>query len=331
MAIRNILDWSSLSVAGLTDQEILRLETEIIHAARELGESDKDLHPRLEHVIEATGNSKFNDLLINVDGELSIDTIKLHELLEREKVLKGGRNMKILTESERESMRSAGLSDDEIEGLEADALETSRRPGESDESLRGRIRETIYAASPSAFPPASTKEAPELGGVLGAESSKILAELTYEFDGSTWSALVTKQEGTHAGFQLWYKRGERFQKSGTFQNAKALKKYVRETADKKFGGYVPKVDTLDRLRNSSAQSVVPNCFQVEFSENKMKCVTCPYRRKCENPDTLNPYSLDDVGSLDELEAKYKKKESDEDFRARLKAKVKAKWGDVSGK
>lgn len=117
----------------------------------------------------------------------------------------------------------------------------------------------------------------------------VLAELRYDFDGTVWSAIVTRAEDS-AEYQLWIQRGNRYQKSGTFGNPKALVKYIREIAGKKFGDFKAVKDNLDVLTvRGNPDSLVPPCFgrleSVSIGPNMYgpsdpKCRKCPYEMDC---------------------------------------------------
>lgn len=74
--------------------------------------------------------------------------------------------------------------------------------------------------------------------------------------------------------------------SGTFQNGKALVKWVTSRADRKFGAdwrdFVSK-DTLSQLERRSHQSLVPSCYvpsDTGGGRSLPQCGACPYASKC---------------------------------------------------
>lgn len=174
--------------------------------------------------------------------------------------------------------------------------------------------------------------APENGMVIMQDfKEEILAELRYEFDGTTWAALVTLDKSGD-GYCLWYQRGIRYQRSGTFSNGKALVKYIREEAKKKFEGFAPVKDTLNRIRTSgSPSSVVPKCYGdppklVSAGPNMWeprdpKCRKCPYKAACLAEASGNPLPEEQTVQASEPE------EPEELFRQRLQDKIKAQWGE----
>lgn len=161
------------------------------------------------------------------------------------------------------------------------------------------------------------------------QEKDIVAELRYEFDGKEWAAVVTRADIGEDGWQLWYQRGDRWQKSGTFTHGKALVNFLREEATKKFEGYKPAKDTLEQLKNKSAWSVVPDCHHKHSRYDK--CQTCPYEPSCFPKDAVPPWmtSLGETGFQKEQVAKTLEpdwEEPEEVFMKRLKGKVKSQWG-----
>ena len=149
----------------------------------------------------------------------------------------------------------------------------------------------------------------------------VVAELKYQAtDKATWSAIVTKpEESGTTGYLLWFRHGGHYQKSGTFENSKALIKFIREKAEEKFPGHEPLLDTLSRLQGMSAESVVPECYgrlALDFNfQLEGECKSCPYRTDC-------------IAFVREPKAEQVECESEPEelFLHRLRGKVADKWG-----
>lgn len=155
---------------------------------------------------------------------------------------------------------------------------------------------------------------------------KASAEVCYSLpDGTLWEARVYKRapdDGRPIG--CWELRlGPKKTLAGTFVNGKALIKFIRQKAEEKLGrDATPVFDTLHKIKNRDGRSVVPDCYnpmQDEASDHEGRgfpeCVACPYRSQCGEP-SAHPKTIpaEDV------------KEPEEVFLARLKAKIKARYG-----
>jgi hypothetical protein len=113
--------------------------------------------------------------------------------------------------------------------------------------------------------------------------------------------------------------------AGMFKTGKALIKFVRQKAKLKCGDAQPTFDNLHKLKTRHPASVVPDCYEpmskwslASDSEGRglPECVACPYRSQCREP----PAHLE-ILPISEV------KEPEEIFLARLKAKIKAQYGD----
>lgn len=138
-------------------------------------------------------------------------------------------------------------------------------------------------------------------------------------NGKRFFALVYK---TATGWRL--KTGRKPQglvDSGVFRNSKALVKFVAKKAEEVCPGTVPVATTLVKLHNRDPLSVIPDCYEPAGvvvtdpgGRGLPACVSCPYRLKCGEP----PIHSEEVAPLQE--------EPEEVFIARLKQKLKAKYG-----
>jgi len=146
--------------------------------------------------------------------------------------------------------------------------------------------------------------------VIPPQEDEIVARLCYEFDGKVWAAIVTRSEESDGGWQLWYQRGTRWQRSGVFAHGKALVKFLREETETKFKWAKPTVDTLDSIVGKSPWSVIPTCWK-QGEPLKDECSKCPYFIDC-FPDM--PV------------AEFKEEEAEDAFLKRLHSKIQKEWG-----
>jgi hypothetical protein len=154
---------------------------------------------------------------------------------------------------------------------------------------------------------------------------KILAELTYEFGGKRWRARVHRgadAEGNPA-FVLTIATGEGpGTVSGTFTTGKAVVKWIRQKAEARFKEYTPTVDTLHKLSDRAAATLVPDCYSAlpdgleGMGQGNAECPSCPYRSRC---GVFIPLEI--APKQDELSA--------EEKREKLRKLVLAKWGNCS--
>jgi len=156
------------------------------------------------------------------------------------------------------------------------------------------------------------------------------AEICYTLpDGKIWRAVVFKHpDGWELRFGRTTGKTDSFMPAGTFQNSKALAKFIKA----KVAERVPNVDmvkpiynTLHRLKGQSAQSVVPDCYrQAQTGESQGRgfpeCDGCPYRTTCKEPS-----AQPEVIPVEEVE------EPEELFRHRLAQKMREKYGASSEK
>jgi len=173
----------------------------------------------------------------------------------------------------------------------------------------------------------------DVTGIYFPKADAILGELRYQFDGTDWAAVVTKDTDSDGGpvFRLWYQRGDRFQKSGVFPDGGRLVSYIRQAAREKFEGFTPSVDTLDKIKHKSALSMVPECFQVGVDPGLLAsghCRMCPYREEC-HPRWLTDGSESQASKMVEGPLVLDAPEEPEGvFMARLRSKVrKQDWED----
>ena len=125
-----------------------------------------------------------------------------------------------------------------------------------------------------------------------------------------WRAAVVR--GDSGSYILWIQTGELQQMSGSFENVKAVVKYIREKGKEKFLGRAATIDTLDRLSGRKLGVVTPTCFGSDaYNESADICIACTYKALCR--DVVFEPSPQSVES-----------ESDDDFLARLHGKVAAK-------
>lgn len=144
----------------------------------------------------------------------------------------------------------------------------------------------------------------------------ILAELIYRVEGKNWTAVVSHADEEKEGWQLWYRFGSdsTWQKSGTFTDGKELVRFLRSEAHKRFAGLRPIKDTLKQIESTSPWSVIPICYKLATPENKKDCNLCPYFVDC-------------LSEVEKTEIKkIFPKETENQFRERLKEKIKKQWG-----
>lgn len=166
----------------------------------------------------------------------------------------------------------------------------------------------------------------DVTGIYFPRAGEILGELRYQFDGTDWAAVVTKDTDSDGGpvFRLWYQRGDRFQKSGVFPDGERLVSYIRQAAREKFEGFTPSVDTLDKIKHKSALSVVPECFKA--SKRMERCEGCPYEEECFRRVPTEAWGSEFEDESDKPVPT--PEEPEEVFMARLRGKVsKQDWED----
>lgn len=129
------------------------------------------------------------------------------------------------------------------------------------------------------------------------------------------------------GWMLKTGRGpKRLVDSGLFQNSKALIKFVRKKASEVCPDQDPMRSTLGKIKNRDPLSVIPECYEPAGEavdgpggRGLLACVSCPYRLKCGEPP------------IHQGESKPVQEEPEAVFIARLKKKLKAKYGAGYGR
>lgn len=148
--------------------------------------------------------------------------------------------------------------------------------------------------------------------------------------GAVLRAIVTRSGGQFNLCFGYTENADSYLPAGSFQNSKALVKYVRNCVKHKVG--VTTDDELAALRVFSSfhkldgltsESVVPDCFDSVEESTKLgkglqKCGACPYRVTCGEP-LAQPKTF----KVEEVP------ESEDQFRARLAQKVRMTYGDGS--
>ena len=150
------------------------------------------------------------------------------------------------------------------------------------------------------------------------DPTDICAELRYKIDGVMWGAIVTSAEDNEVGFRLWFQRGKRYSKSGTFESGKALKQYIMDVAKEKFGDIVPIRNTLSRLMMGPGTGVIRDCYkQGLYSEKEDRCRRCAFGVDCK----------DGIAKVVMPEVVKEPEEPEDLFLQRLRGKVHDKWGE----
>jgi hypothetical protein len=151
------------------------------------------------------------------------------------------------------------------------------------------------------------------------------AEICYSLpDGKIWRAVVFKHlDGWELRFGRTTGSADTFMPAGTFQNPKALVKFIKAKIEERVGDVTTKpiYDTLHKLKNRSAQSVVPDCYSpVTHNDEYLagrglpECDGCPFRTNCTEP-SAQPVVIPEEECA----------ETEEVFRHRLAQKMKERF------
>lgn len=174
-----------------------------------------------------------------------------------------------------------------------------------------------------------------------ALSGDVIAELGYAFGDATWAALVFLFEDADGGHEYLVRvirtrdgKTTADKDAGTFTNGKALVKFVRRLASERFEDYTPVVDTLDKLKDRIAGSVVPWCYNEAGPNDKTggrpddelgkhACPTCPYESTCASVTITNKF----VAPIELPASAFSEQEQESLLIERLRKKMREKYGD----
>lgn len=177
-----------------------------------------------------------------------------------------------------------------------------------------------------------TLERVEVRGVSEIEFPKdkdILGMLRYLCDGVLWEAVVTQDTDGDGNpcFRLWYRQGNRYQRSGKFLEGSILVDHIRRAAHRKFD-IDPVLDTLDKLKSKRAFSAVPQCFNNPSMQPELesKCGLCPYRGECRAVVGFPVVGLNSVVINPEFKGT-NSSEPDDVLMNRVRRKVVDRWGE----
>jgi len=154
---------------------------------------------------------------------------------------------------------------------------------------------------------------------LTVNGERVMGILDY----GTWGAVATEAISVQSTYNLWfcvYDRSSEPVFAGTWVHSKAMVKYAKDFAYKKFPGMHPTNDTLSSLASITATCVVPACFEHGVYDAKsLKCHKCPYKVEC-----FESKASGEAPTINELHGIVTITESDEEFHQRLQAKLAAK-------
>lgn len=160
----------------------------------------------------------------------------------------------------------------DFSALELRAAAAYAEPGPLDRRWLDMLKDTAFAT------------------ISGTGRPAPLAALVYEFADKRWAAEVYRETDPLDGtpqFVVYIESGGHRGAGTSFTTGKAVAKFLREQAERKFKGYTPTVDTLSCLIDRAAGSVVPECYHPLPNESeegtgcsRVECPECAWRSRC---------------------------------------------------